>query len=71
MNGAACRQNKAKNVHKGECVNQAEVVLGSNGLQDEPKDDGVTCMKVIVCGSCGVTPLCCKGCSQQAVIQNR
>ena len=70
MNGA-CWQNNAKiNVRMNECVTQPGVVLGSKEQQDVPRDVGVTGMKVICCGSCGVTPLCCKECSQQAVIQS-
>ena len=40
----------------------------ANEQKNESKDVGVQCMKVIVCGNCGKTPLCCKGCGQQAVI---
>ena len=65
----ACWQNNAKiNVRMNECVTQPGVVLGPKEQQDVPGDVGVTVMKVLCCGSCGVTPLCCKACSQQTVI---
>ena len=61
---------KSKNVKiqksENECVTQ-----GSERPQDVPrdvKDVGVKPVKVITCGSCGVTPLCCLGCSEQTIL---
>ena len=54
---------------ENECVTQ-----GSVEPQDVPRDaprdvkDGVKPVKVITCGSCGVTPLCCLGCSEQTIL---
>ena len=74
MNGACWQKNAKKNaknnVRMNESVTQPGVVLGSKEQQGVSGDVRVTAMKVICCGSCGVTPLCCKACSQQAVIQS-
>ena len=68
MNDACWQKNAKINVRMNECVTQPGVVLGSKEQQDVSGDVRVTAMKVICCGSCGVTPLCCNACSQQAVI---
>ena len=72
MNETVCkkifRQNKTKDEHKGESLNHIEVILGSKGPEDELNDGSVKSMKVLKCGNCAKTPLCCNGCSQEAVI---
>ena len=62
----ACFRNAKLQKPVNECVTQ-----GSGGPQDVPRDVGdvgVKPIKVIKCGSCGVTPLCCRDCSEQTVL---
>ena len=65
MNGACWQRNAKLQKPLNECVTQ-----GSGGPQDVPRDVEVKPIKVIKCGSCGVTPLCCRDCSEQAVLQS-
>ena len=68
MNGACWQRNAKLQKPLNECVTQ-----GSGGPQDVPRDVGdvgVKPIKVIKCGSCGVTPLCCRDCSEQTVLQS-
>ena len=65
MNGACWQRNAKLQKPLNECVTQ-----GSGGPQNVPRDVGVKPIKVIKCGSCGVTPLCCRDCSEQTVLQS-